>query len=107
MARKKQLEGVELANEFLLKSLCDFLVSKKFYDKNKVVNEVMSRKDVILKTGKIYKMLKKAGLETRYDIVFKFDDNAAMIFGNYGPMIISFRKEVIKKSFAHRTDINN
>ena len=106
MATKK-LEGVALANDIMLKEIAEFLVSKKFYGKlmPKELQEAAAKKD-ISKRGKLYKMLEKEGIVTKYDLALNVAPanlNTAT-FGDFAKVMQQYRAQVIKKSFQHRKD---
>lgn len=106
MAKKKQLEGVELANEIMLKDIASFLVAKKFYGKavDNADAEELARHDVLLKTGRLYKLLVKEGIKTRFDIALGHKDNCFENFDIFAKIMKQYRAQVIKKSFQHRKD---
>ena len=101
---KKQLTGVELANDIMLKDLAAFMVSKKFYGKSmpNVLQEAAAKKDILMKSGKLRKMLDQAEIKTRYDIALGRTDAQMELFGVYGKIMKQFRNQIIKKSFQHR-----
>ena len=100
---KKQLTGVELANDIMLKDLAAFMVSKKFYGKSmpNVLQEAAAKKDILMKSGKLRKMLEQSEIKTRYAIVFKLTDTQMDRFGLYSKIMKQFRNQIIKKSFQH------
>ena len=107
---KKQIEGVELANKVMLESLAAFLVKRGYYlnDGQKVLSfeeQTNKAKFDISKRGKLYKLLEKAGVKTRYDIAFNFrEKNSMSVFEDYEKIMKMYRTEVIKQSFKHRKD---
>ena len=106
MSIKKVLEGVELANDIMLKDLAAFLVSKKYYGKliPKELQEVQAKKDILNKNGKLRKLLEKEGIKTRFDIVLNHTDACFDDFGDFAKIMKQYRANVIKKAFMHRKD---
>ena len=106
MAAKKNLEGVELANDIMLNDLAAFLVSKKYYGKLlvKELQESGAKKDILLKSGKLRKLLEKEGIKTRFDIALNHTDSCFDNFGDFAKIMKQYRAHVIKKAFQHRKD---
>jgi len=109
MAKKKteQLEGLELANDYMLKELAAFLVSKKFYGKElpKEEQEKKAKFD-ISKRGKLRKILDNLGILTKFDLAINtvHSNINAAVFSEYAKIIQQYRAQVVKKSFQHRKD---
>lgn len=103
---KKQLTGVELANDIMLKDLAAFMVSKKFYGKSmpNVLQEAAAKKDVLMKSGKLRKMLEQSEIKTRYDIALNCRDGNFDAYGAFAKIMKQYRANVIKKAFQHRKD---
>ena len=102
MAAKKQLEGVELANDIMLKGIYKFLLLKEFYGKENAITELKVRKDVLYKNGKLRKMLDNVGIKTHFDLALNITAKDLDNFGDFAPCLKKYRTQVIKKSFAHR-----
>ena len=104
---KKKLEGVELANDIMLKDLAKFMVTKKFYGKE-VPAEEQEKKALfdISRRGKLRKLLDGAMLKTRFDLALNMvpANINTVEFGEYAKILQQFRAQVIKKSFQHRKD---
>ena len=105
MAAKK-VDGVELANEIMLKDLEGFLVKKKFYTDNSnkplpQADQAKKAKFDISKRGKLRKVLDEKEIKTRYDFAMNCtDDTFTMLtFGLYAPILVAYRKLVISQSF--------
>lgn len=103
---KKQLEGVELANDIMLKDLAAFMVSKKFYGKAMpvVLQEAAAKKDILMKSGKLRKLLEADGIKTRYDIAMNRKDGSFDAFDSFAKIMKQYRAYVIKKAFQHRKE---
>lgn len=104
MATKKQLEGVELANDIMLKELAAFMVSKKYYGKlmPKELQEMQAKKDVLNKNGKLRRLLTEQSIMTKFDLAINC--TSTRTFGDFTKVVQDYRKQVIKKSFSHRAD---
>ena len=104
MAAKKQLEGVELANDIMLNELTAFVVSKKYYGKlmPKELQEMQAKKDILNKNGKLRRILTENKIMTKYDMAFYC--KSSWLFGDFTKVVQAYRTQVIKKSFAHRAD---
>ena len=104
---KKKLEGVELANDIMLKEIAAFLVEKKFYGKDLSEEEQQKKAAFdISKRGALRKILIDQNILTKFDLavnIAKTNINTA-IFGDYAKAIQQYRARVIKKSFEHRKD---
>lgn len=100
MAAKKQLEGVELANDIMLKDLYKFLLLKEFYGKENAITELKARKDVLYKNGKLRRILAENKIFTKYDMALYCKSDWK--FGDFTKIVQAYRKQVIKKSFSHR-----
>lgn len=105
MAAKKKLEGVELANDIMLKEIAAFLVSKKFYGKE-IAKEEQEKKAAIdiSKRGKLYKFLEKEGIKTKFDLAVTHRDGCLENFDIYAKVMKQYRAQVVKKSFGHRLE---
>ena len=106
MATKK-LEGVELANDIMLKEIAAFLVVKKFFGKEVSDEEQMKlAKKTVAKRGALYKMLADEGIQTKYDLALNIApaNLNSNTFGIFAKVIQQYRAQVIKKSFQHRKD---
>lgn len=104
---KKKLEGIELANDIMLKELAAFLVEKSFYGKD-LSEEEQKKKAAfdISKRGALRKILDNAGIITKFDLAIntvKTNINTAT-FGDYAKAVQQYRARVVKKSFQHRKD---
>lgn len=104
MAAKKQLEGVELANDIMLHELADFIVDKKYYNQlmPKELQKMQAKKDILNKNGKLRRLLTEQSIITKYDLAFNC--TSTRTFGDFTKVVQAYRKQVIKKSFAHRAD---
>ncbi len=106
MAKKKQLDGVELANEIMLTEIANMLVEQNWYGKAllKELQEVAARKE-IAKRGKLRKCLDTAGIKTKFDLAIGTKDvDMDAIFGNFASLMRVYRFRVIKQSFSHRVN---
>ena len=104
MAAKKQLEGVELANDIMLHELADFIVDKKYYNQvmPKELQKMQAKKDILNKNGKLRRILTENKIMTKYDMAFYC--KSSWLFGDFTKVVQAYRAQVIKKSFAHRAD---
>lgn len=102
MATKKKLDGVELANDIMLKDLADFVVSKKYYGKvlPKELQMVQAKKDILNKNGKLRRKLIENKIFTRYDLALYCE--STWRFGDFTEIVQEYRRHVIEKSFMHR-----
>ena len=102
---KKKLEGIEFANDRMLKGIAAFLVAKKFYGKELSVEEQEKKAAFdISKRGKLRKLLDASKTFTNYDLVIGRSSEQMNLFEEYGKMIKQYRAQVIKKAFQHRKD---
>ena len=103
----KKLEGIELANDYMLKSIAAFMVSKKFYGKD-MPKEEQEKKAAfdISKRGKLYKMLVNQSITTDYDLALNTApaNLNTVTFGDYAKIMQQYRAQLIKKAFQHRKD---
>ena len=101
----KKLEGIALANEYMLKSIAAFLVSKKFYGKEMPKEEQEKKASFdISKRGKLRKLLDASKTFTNYDLAVDRSSEQMGIFEEYEKIMKQYRAQVIKKAFQHRKD---
>lgn len=97
------IEGVELANNIMLKDIYAFLLVTGFYGEENAITEFKARKDVLYKNGKLRKMFDRAGIKTRYDLAINTKSiDIDILFGEFSEMIKRYRALVIEKRFSHR-----
>lgn len=95
---KKHLEGTELSQKIMLDKLTEYMKKKKCSDE--LINGLSDARSSIRKT------FKKLDILSDYDLVFKLTPKVINeSFGDYGKILVNYRKQLIKDLFAHRTDI--